>query len=159
MQLSTCPPFSSVFLFSVSHIHTNKSSLERTHEPWPTYVVPPSSLLHNILKTPNRMKHENTGSDIAILEDVTPPYHPHTHTPPPFKGFKVEQKDTGWLTFLAVNHNEILSYSISTWINMVALVLFTLCVQCRLALGSGLCWRSSNGFVKISVEFKLCFRM
>ena len=63
-----------------------------------------SPLLHFYItfsETPNRIqrtRYENTDSDIAILEDVTPP----------FRAFKAEQKDSGWLTFfVAVNHNEI----------------------------------------------------
>lgn len=108
-------------------------------ELWPTYVIP---LLHFYI-TFLKLQREWSTQGLKTLTRILLFWR----MLPPFRGFKVEQKDTGWLPILAVNHNKILSYSLSTWINIVALVLLTRCVHWCLALRSGLCW-SSNGFVK-----------
>ena len=143
MHLETYTLFSSVF-FHIFILTKAAFHFQLGYNAWAVAYIcyPPLSLLHNISKTPNRMKAHKAWKHWLGYCYFGGCY-------PPFKGFKVEQKDTGWLTFFGcVYHNKILSYSLSTWINIVALVLLTLCcVHWRLALGSGLCW-SSNGFVK-----------
>lgn len=108
------------FIWHIPHQQKHQIFLQLGYNAWAVayilYVSTALLLLHNISKTPNGIKHMKTLTLITLFWRM-------------LASLQKLQSWTKryWLTFLTVTHNEKLSYSISTWINAVALVLLILC--------------------------------